>query len=227
MARITIPDEYQLGFAVLRDLEENQVRELVAVLEAERPTRLRSGLYSRVKSNVESIENSELDAALDTLLSLFSLRDDLGLSTHDLVSTVADAMDASEFDELAFPDAESRESFEAVLTEFFEIDSFEVTAKAIGLVYEQDHIIHGNPRILTDVRPIFSSDPSDVSVRGAMVTHTLKVEYHEGNRVEELSLALNGRQVERLIEVFERAKTKAENLEQLLRESDFGYVESD
>ena len=227
MARITIPNEYQFGFTVLRELEENQVEELVAALESERPTRLRSGFYSRVKSNVQSVEGPELDALLDALLSLFTLRDDLGLSTEELVGTVADAMEASEFDELAFPDAESRESFEAILTEFFEIDSFEVTAKAIGLVYEQDHIVHGNPRILTDVRPIFSSDPSEVSVRGAMVTHTLKVEYHEGNRVEELSLALNARQLDRLIEVFERARTKTEILEQSLRGSDFGYVESD
>ena len=174
-----------------------------------------------------SIEDPELDAVLDALLSLFSLRDELGLSTSELVDTVADALDASGLDELAFADEENRESFKAVLAEFFEVEALEVTAKAIGLVYEQDHIIHSNPRILTDVRPIFSSDPSEIFVRGAMVTHTLKVEYHEGSRVEELSLALNARQLDRLIEVLERARTKAEILEQSLRESDFGYVESE
>lgn len=227
MVRVSIPEDYRLGFAILRGLEDDQVQELVLAIEEERPTRRRAGLYSRVASKVESIERSELDAMMDTLLSLFALRDELRLPTPEFIRTVSEAMEDSAFDELAFPDGESRESFEATLIEFLEIDNLEITAKAINLMYEQDHIVHGNPRVLTDMRPIFSSDPAEVSVRGAMVTYALKFEYHEGSRVEELSVALNAEQVDGLIDTLERARSKAENLEQLLRESGIRYVETD
>lgn len=178
-------------------------------------------------SKVEGVERTELNKALDALTSLFALRDDQGLSTPELVGVVADAMDESEFEELNFSGGENRGHFEDMLTDILKTQSFELAAKAIGLVYEQDHIVHGTPRVLTDVRPIFSSDPEEVSVRGAMVTYTLKLEYHEGSRVQELFAALNAAQVDELIKTLERAKAKAEALKEAFEGSPIRYVEAE
>jgi hypothetical protein len=225
MARLSIPQEYHAGFAGLRNLDSSRAQELVSALREVQPVRKRSALYAHVAANVESIGRSELDEIMDTLVSLFTLRDDLGIDTPEFVSTVSEAMDQSGFDGVSFPDQESRESFEAVLAQILEIDSLGLAAKALSLVYEQDHIVHGVPRVLTDVRPIFSSDPADPSIRGAMVIHTLKLEYHDGRTVNELFAALNAEQVDDLIKVLKRAKSKAESLEQWLQESPISYVE--
>ncbi len=211
----------------MRRLKKNQVQELVSALKEERPTRRRADLYSRIASKMESIGRAELEEIMDALISLFGLRDDLGISTPGLVSAISEAMDQSEFDGLPFSDQESRESFEVTLAQILEIESLGLAAKAISLVYEQDHILHGAPRVLTDIRPIFGPDPAEMSVRGAMVTYALKLEYHEGTEIKELFVALDEIQVDRLIEVLERAKSKAESLKQLVQELDIRYIEAE
>lgn len=226
MVALTIPPQYLRGYAVLRGLEEDQTEELVSALKEVQPTRNRVGLHSRVASKAKSIGRSELDKAMDVLLSLFSLRDDLDMSTLELVGAISEAVDQSELEGLPFSSQESRESFEAMLIQILEIESLGVAAKAISLVYEQDHIVHAIPRVLTDLRPIFSSDPAETYMQGAMVTQTLKLEYHEGDEVTELFVALNAQQVDRLIDVLERAKSKAESLKQFVQQSpDIYYAE--
>lgn len=227
MVQLSIPDEYRIGFTALRDLKEDQEQQLVSALKEVPPVRSRGALRASVLSKVVGAEGVEFDEVLDTLTSLFTLRDDLSMSTSELVGVITDAMDQSEFVGLGFPDEESRRSFDGLLTDILETESFELTAKAISLAYEQDHIVHGDPRVLTDIRPIFGSDQTDVSVRGAMVTYTLKLEYHERSRVQELFVALNARQVDELIETLERAKAKAENLKQFVQESPARFVEAE
>lgn len=227
MAQITIPMEYQLGFSELLELEEDQARELVSALKEIRATRNRGGLRRSVASRVDNIERPELDEIMDVLISLSGLRNSLETSALEFVSIVSEAMDESDLEGLDFPDEKSRESFESLLAEVLEIENFEISAKAISLVYEQDHIVHGGFRVLTDLRPIFRSDPRDTSTLAAMITQTLKFQYHEGDDVKELFAALNARQVDELIDSLERAKAKAESLEQSLEETPIRYVHPD
>lgn len=227
MQQLSIPEEYRPGFAELRGLSEDQARELVSALEEIQPVRRRASLYARVASEAKNIERPELDEILDMLISLFDLRDDMSISTPEFVRTISNVMDGSGVEDLAFTEEGSRDFFEATLTQLLEIESFEVAAKALSLVYEQDHLVHGNFRVLTDMRPIFSSQPTGPSARGAMVTYTLKFEYHDGSEIRELFVALNARQVDQLAEATERAKMKAEELKRFLQGSDIHYVESE
>lgn len=227
MVQLSIPREYWRGFAELRELKEGQIQELVSALAQEEPVSGRTSLHMRMASEVENIGNSELSAITDALISLVGLRDTLRIDIPEFVGTIADAMNQSGDENLALPDEESRESFEAKLAQLLEIDSLEVTAKAIGLSREQAHTIHGNPRVLTDVRPIFSSEPAEISLWGAMVIHALKLEYHEGRQLEELYIALSTREIDDLIEVLERAKSKAEILKQWIQDSPVPYMEAE
>lgn len=224
--QLSIPEEFRPGFAELRGLEEDQVVELVSVLNEVEPVRRRASLYTKVASETETIERPELDEILDTLISLSALRDDMSMSTSEFVRTISDVMDESGFEDLSFTEEDDRNFFEATLTQLLEIEPFEVASKALSLVYEQDHIVHGNFRVLTDMRPIFSSQFEEPSVRGAMVTYTLKFEYHDGSETRELFVALNSQQIDQLAEAVDRAKVKAEELKQFLDKSSIYYVES-
>ncbi len=225
VAAIRIPEEYRLGFAKLRVLGESQAHELVSALERVQPVRRRASLYARVASEAKGIGRTELDDILDALISLFGLRDDMSVTTAEFVRTVADAMEESGAEDLAFDEDGGRDFFEATLTKLLETEPLEVAAKALRLVYEQDHIVHGDFRVLTDMRPVFSSGHAGPSMRGAMVTYTLKFEYHDGSELRELFASLNARQVDQLAEVLERAKLKATEIEQFLQDSPVRYVE--
>lgn len=227
MVKITIPEEYRVGFFELLRLNEDQARELVAALKEARPTRNRGALREGVVSKVETIDRPDLTEILDTLVSLFGLQDSLDLATPEFVNTVSEAMERSELEGLAFAGEENRESFEALLAEILEVDNLAVTAKAISLVYEQDHIVHGGFRVMTDLRPVFGSDPADASTLAAMVTYTLNFEYHEGSEIKELFASLNARQVDELIRSLERAKVKAESLERALEGTPIRYVDAE
>lgn len=227
MAQLNIPKEHHRGFAELRSLTEDQARELTSALEETQPTRSRASLYASAASSMESLDRSQLEAVIDTLISLFSLRDSLNVSIPEFVDTVAAMLADSDVDELEFSDSEDREIFTAILSQLLEIERLEITAKAISLVYEQDHILHGGLRVLTDMRPIFNSDPEETALRGAMVTYTLKFDYHEGSNVKELSVSLNARQVDELVNALQRSQSKAENLKQLIQESPIEYIEAE
>lgn len=228
MAELTIPREYRQGFAeLLRLAKKDHAQELLSALHEVRPVRSRTALRAELGSRVEGIEPSALPEVVDTLISLFTVRDSLNVPAPEVAATMADAVNRSGFDDLALPDKESRESFEAVLVRVLGIEPLEVAAKAINLVYEQDHLVHGTPRVLTDVRPIFDSDGIDPSMRGAMVTYTVKFEYHEGRDVKEMFAALNAEQVDGLIQALERAKSKAGTLERWVRDSDISYLEDE
>lgn len=228
MVKITIPEEYQLGFFELLRLDEGQARGLLSALKEVRPTRNRMGLRESVASKVgATIDRPDLTEILDTLVSLFGLQDSLDLATPEFVNTVSEAMERSELESLAFASEENRESFEALLAEILEVDNLAITAKAISLVYEQDHIVHGGFRVLTDLRPVFGSDPADASTLAAMVTYTLNFEYHEGSEIKELFASLNARQVDELIRSLERAKVKAESLERALEGTPIRYVDAE
>lgn len=228
MAQLSIPREYRRGFAALLKLKEDQVQELASVLEEGQTLRSRGELQLEMATKVESIERNDLEEVMDTLISLFPLRDNMSASTPVFVDIIADAMSESQDENLAFSDEVSRESFEAKLIRFLKIDYLEVAAKAISLGYEQDHILHGNARVLTDIRPIFTSEPEEPSMRGAMVTYTLKIEYHAGSRIEETFVNMSTPQIDQLIESLERARSKAKNLKAMLQDvENVRYVEGE
>lgn len=228
MVQLSIPSEYRRGFAALLTLREDQVQELASVLEEGQALRSRGELQLEMAAKVESIERDDLEEVIDTLISLFSLRDNMSLPTPFFVDILSDAMNESQDETLALSDEVSRESFNAKLTRFLEIGYLEVAAKAISLGYEQDHILHGDARVLTDIRPIFTSEPEEPVMRGAMVTYTLKVEYHAGSRIEETFVNMSSPQIDQLIESLERARSKAENLKAVLRDVEHvRYVEGE
>jgi len=227
VAGIRIPEEYRPGFAALRVLGKNQARELLSALAGVQPARRLDSFYAKVASEVKGIEWTELYDILNVLISLFGLRDDMNVTTPEFVRTIASAMERSGAEDLAFADDGERASFEATLTGLLETEPLEVAAKALSLVYEQDHIVHGDFRVLTDMRPVFSSRPEGPSMQGAMVTHTLRFEYHDGSELRELFVALNARQVDQLAEVLDRAKLKAGEIRRFLEDSPISYVESE
>lgn len=228
MAEIRIPEEYERGFVEIRALDETQIAEFLSALADESPTLNREDLQSRVASKVEgSIARGDLDRIMETLSSLYGLRDSMGIQTvSEFADIVCEAMDLSDVEELWFEDEKERESFRERLIRLLNVDSLDVAARAVDLLNEHEHTIHGKGRVLSDIRPIFGPDP-DAPPKGAVVTHELKLSYHENRGVKEFFITLDSVQVDELIEVLERAKAKGESLKRMLGESGVPHIEVD
>jgi hypothetical protein len=226
MVDLRIPKEYQRGFAEIRRLNEGQVQELVSALEGETPTVSRDNLRSRTASKTDTIARSDLDRVIDTLVSLYSLRDGMELDTPDFADAVCEAMDESGAEELEFDNDDDRGDFKRRLIRLLEVRSLDVSAKANGLLYEYEHTVHGPMRVLTDVRPIFGTNVED-DPEGAVIVHTLKISYHEGRRVEEFFVSLDPEQVDELIRALGRAESKAESLKRMLSGTNVPYIDGE
>lgn len=224
----TIPREYQAGLAeLLKLVKEGQAEELVSALKGVRPVRSRAALRAALAVKLENLESSTVADIVDTLIALFSVRDSLSQSAPEFADTMINVMNRTGSDDLALSDGTVRDSFGVVFTQILEIESLEVAAKAIVLDYEQENIVHGPLRVLTDVRPIFNSGKTDLTIRGAMITYTLKFNYHDGRSMKEMFAALDAEQVDELINVLERAKSKAESLERWVKGSEIQFLEDE
>lgn len=226
MAELVIPPEYEGGFVEMRELDEGQVGELVSALEDEPPTLSRSRLRLRVASKVSTITRSDLDQVMETLVSLYALRDSMGLATPDFVNAICDAMDESDIVELWFEDDEDREQFKARLTQLLGVDSLDVSARATDLMYEHEHTVHSPIRLITDVRPIFGPNPEG-DPKGTIIVHTLKISYHEGREIKEFFISLDPEQVDELMGALRRANLKAESLKRMLAGTTAPHIEAD
>lgn len=226
MAEIRIPEEYERGFLEIRELSEGQIEELITVLDNTPPVLNSENLQSRVVSVTESIDSEDLEPIVETLVSLYALRDAMNLEVPEFADIICDAVDASGVGGLEFANDEERAFFEARLIRLLGVNSLDVAARAADLLYEHEHTIHGTARVLSDIRPIFGVDP-EAPPRGGVVVHTLKISYHEGRQIKELFVALDSVQVDELIGVLGRASLKGESLRRMLEAANVPHVEVD
>lgn len=226
MPEIRIPDEYQRGFAEMRQLTERQAQELVLALEAEPPTLDRTGLRFGVASRMSDLARNDVDRIIDTLLSLYALQSSMSLETLDFVDTVSRAMDASGIEELVFGGDEERELFKSQLAPLLEIDSLSIATKANDLLYEDKHAVRGSTRVITDVRPVFRVDPED-DPAAALIVHTLKVSYHDGGRIEDFLVTLDTEQIKELTDALKRADLKAESIKRMLAGTKVPFIDAE
>lgn len=102
-------------------------------------------------------------------------------------------------------------------------DSLGLTAK-IGDVRTEYGAVYCSGRILTDIRPIFGTDPDSAPMAAAIV-HTLRITYHAGESHKDFHVALDARDLRQLRDLVERAAKKERALKQQIGKTEMQYLE--
>jgi hypothetical protein len=84
-----------------------------------------------------------------------------------------------------------------------------ITAKAVDVITEHAHVFH-SARILTDIRPVFTKQPSQPP-DAAVLVQMLKIDYHE-NGIKSFYVALDSQDLRKLRDVIDRAVEKTDSL---------------
>jgi hypothetical protein len=218
MASLTLPEPIYEPLLHIASLEEDAANELLEALKAAAPAIYRKDVVPRVTEKIRSIpvEKSE-----DIIEALFSLS--VGRFSADDVVTVSDFVE-DVVDALPDIDNEKREVFKQRLTQLLDADCLRIGGKAYDLLSEHEHNLIG-ARILTDLRPIFGESPESPPI-GAIVVHTLKINYFEGNQRRVFYVALDTSDVKKLIETLERGRSKASSLKEILATTQVSYVDA-
>lgn len=216
-----IPSQYEDGFAKLRRLNDEQARELSAVLGEVPPTMDYSAMTSALTRKISTIPQNDMADIVFALLPLSTLQADLDTSASNVAESISQMMEGSNSEKLRLP-SEERERFEKFLVELLNSSSLEVAGKARSLQLEDEHVFQ-DARIVTDIRPVFGATPKDPP-GGAVIVHTLKLSYLDDSQFKDFFLAMDARDIRILRDLLERADSKAESLRTILENAGVPHV---
>lgn len=91
---------------------------------------------------------------------------------------------------------------------------FAAFSKATDIATEYDQVLHLS-RIVSDIRPVFGAE-AEADPIGAVIVHTLRIDYFHEGRVKTISFAMNTRDLDELARNTERANAKQRALSKTL-----------
>jgi hypothetical protein len=223
IGQLRIPKHHYGALAKLLHLDEGAFQMLIKVFQEKPPTISRENYTTYVVQNVDVDANDVADM-LDVLISLYSVRNEINLSSDDFVDTVVQAIGDTQYDALKPSDGD----WSTIKDRIRELLSFDhslgIIAKSSYLLTQHERVFQ-EARVFTDVRPIFSED-AQVSPIGGLIVHQLRIAYFEDNELKEFFVALDMDDIDKLRTQLNRADAKARSISSLLKSSSLMLLES-
>jgi hypothetical protein len=198
----------------IKDLPDTSVQQLLAALRSEPIVADCEETAKKIAPKVPSVRPSDLTNILEGLSTLYRIREIAGVMPSkflsDLMNDVRNMRGAGWH--------LSEESLRAIRERFnnlLNVEPFTIVSKAAGLQREGDRL-YCDSRILSDLRPVFGKEVGRPV--GAVITHTLRLGYHEGTEIDhkQLYVVLDSDDLESLIYTLNRAQAKDKALRELL-----------
>jgi hypothetical protein len=221
MSALNVPKEDREGLAKLIRLQNESINELVSALAGAPPSVDADQLASIIATKAKTISQGDIKPIASTIISFYYARAYLGYSIPDFAKAICESVSRGIVDDLKLSDQECSR-FQDDLIKILSVDPLAARIKSQTVLREYEHILC-DARVLTDLRPVFGSNPT-APPSGAGVIHTLRIRYHEGNEIKEFYVALDSDDIEDLRKSMERAKLKAESLQSVLKAAGISYL---
>jgi hypothetical protein len=208
-----IPEQYRSGFAKIKKLSHPELEALINALEKSPMGGGLKGIVSTVGEQVPSLKKEDVEQIARTLYSLYVVRADTDIPLSVFISELISAMRATGEGSLPLSEEEKNE-FQDRIAKLLSVDTLVVTSK-VEQVRSDYAKTFCAAKILTDIRPIFAK-PEETPL-GVAITHTLKIEYHEGSEHKHFYVALDADDLQKVKKVLQRAEAKASSLRSLLK----------
>ncbi len=156
---------------------------------------------------------------VQTIVATYATRIGRQFSIEKFLEEFCESIQASELK----PTKEEMVNFRKFLTEILNLKgNIEITSKAwdILLGNERNFI---EAKIFTDLRPVFRENPAEPPA-GAVIVHTLKIEYSKDNDRKEVFISLDSSDLQKLKKVVERAGIKEASLLSLVSQTKLPVV---
>jgi len=207
---LTLSPITRFGLVLLRDLPEDTLGTLPADLE---------GPLESLQSH-QSLSPGNAELLKDAIDALYGIRVYNDVPLEEFVSDVLESLEQSE--QLA---SSAVEMMRGRLKKILDIPALRVAAKA-ALLHQEHERTFCTARILTDIRAVYDNG-AKVPPSGAIITHTLKISYHEseGGDIHDIFVAMGSNDLRELQDVLNRAKDKATSLRGVLETSKLRFID--
>ena len=213
---LQIPKSHIPAVAKIRQAEDSTIGRLTAALESSPPSPDPEALLPTLSRDVPEFSQDDLSAILEAIYALYYVREFSEVKTNRFVNDLIQAFRTSGETALAVSDDET-ERIKARFRDILSIEKLRILSKALRLKLDGERL-YCTSKIISDIRPVFHDDVA-AKPSGAVVSHTLKLEYHEGGDHKEFLVVLESADLEALKGVIERAQSKAKTLKSLLDEA--------
>jgi hypothetical protein len=211
---LPIPKGYIPEVNKIRNLPDSIIDELVHALESAPVTADSEQLALTIADSIPSIGTEDLKGILGFVYGLYHVRQFSEMDNRAFLDELIAGVRQHAKPELAEGDLpRMRERFRRMLG----IKKLSTLSKATNLQRAGERL-YCLATIFSDVRPVFGQDVKSKPV-GAVITHTLKLAYHEGGDHKEFFIILDDQDLEELQAVIHRARQKSETLTTLLVET--------
>jgi hypothetical protein len=216
MANLTIPEVAHSSLILLAKLSRESMKSLKEVLAKSSPTLPVAELAKKVAPEV-GLESGQVERLIIVLGSLFSVRAQQDLSREEFSKALLDALKRTGIRDLQLTDKRARQ-FQQDVEELLSLEKLlGVTGRALDVMQEHEHVWQ-SARVLTDMRPVFASDPNRFPSAFVLI-HNLRIAYREGRRSREFFVALDSGDVRALQKTLERAVKKEVSLKSFAKKN--------
>lgn len=214
MPELKIPEEHRRTLVKLALLTGPQVESLVRSVGSLPPRKLKD---FGAGTAIEGIDSQDVKGFFETLFSLHMVRAYWDVPVDEFLNDILESL-VKHGESLT---AENRKQLTEVLERLLGVKSLSVSAKAYSLQREHPYLFH-DAKILCDLRPVFDS-PSDPPV-GLVIAYTLHIVFHKGAQHEDMFLALDAEDIQKLKTVIGRVEAKTSSLKLLLSEHKLNQI---
>lgn len=221
---LSIPPQVITGLSKIASLKKDQVQELGTELK-KIPLKIRQhGIFDDSEFNVKSIQLSEADNIKAALFALYLGRvgGSVSVDTYvdDIVYTLQERVGKGTD---WIRSEETLDRLRARLRRLLSIDSLELVAKAHNVLLEHERTFF-SARVVTDIRSVFR-EQIEGSPSAAMIVYMLNLEFYHSGQKDKLSIALDNKDIEILMNALNRAKDKSTSLESVMSAAGITHIE--
>ena len=204
---LTVPTKYHNAASIIASLNDEQMGVVMSFLK--------EAAYPFSPTDSQDLDYSSLVAAeiqfpeqvVEFIASLFYLYQglDSGHTVDEMVQSIMQFFLRDQPVESLSTDSQVERFGNNLLYILNTNTSLDLTAKVSLIKNDQSHA-YLQSKIYTDVRPVFGR--SDAKVYGAVIIHTLKLSYQDGEQRKDFFVALDQSDLLSLRDVIERAEAK-------------------
>lgn len=222
MTPYRIPESAYAAIQHLVQLDERDFGVLLDALARAEPSLDKEKFWTHVAKHASKVDEPVVESVVNEIFELDDVRNDREI--HEFADLIAEAALEANSEKFPFAKKDLEILKDRLLKIFDGRKGLEITMKGMGVLVEQDHIFI-DPRIVTDVRPIFNTKGD--SVDAAVIVHNLRIHYAVNSEHKDFYVALDTGDVQLLREALDRADQKAKCLQGLLKSSGVSYLDAE
>lgn len=224
MAGLVIPLPHQFALAKLGLLPDEDFKILLEFLSAPKRDLVSDRFAEDLVSKLPAYTEEDAQELGGTLTSLYVTLASSNKGGEELAADAVAAIRASSDEDLRRSVKDPGKLGERLQT-LLKISALENAAKAFELVNDHQNIFL-DCRVITDIRPVFGHNVEEAPV-GAVIVHHLKIVHLEGRERKYYYVALDGSDLQELIEALGRAQKKDRSLSKVLEVAKITQIRTD